>query len=208
MIPETRRRLRDSWGFCERHAWGGLAVEMAFRHRFLLGQTILYADLMERCLDAFNLQGPWQARRLAGRLVGDGHCMMCDMNAYGAGRGYARPALIEQGRRTDDLRTLAMETSSHWRKAVCAVCEGHSGAARCRRHLLEDIARNCRIALGRHRNALQQTHEHLLAYERSFVWGFRDTDRPEDRAALFNAIGWFSGWRPLLALMDETPSSF
>lgn len=35
MNPETRASLRRAWGMCERHAFGFVAVEAAFRSRFL-----------------------------------------------------------------------------------------------------------------------------------------------------------------------------
>jgi hypothetical protein len=47
MIPETRWRLRDASGFCQRHAWAHLAIETSFRRRFVLGPAILYEDLIE-----------------------------------------------------------------------------------------------------------------------------------------------------------------
>ncbi len=36
MFPDTRDALMRSLGFCKRHAWACLSVEMAFRDRFLL----------------------------------------------------------------------------------------------------------------------------------------------------------------------------
>jgi hypothetical protein len=42
--------------------------------------------------------------------------------------------------------------------------------------------------------------DHLEIYDRSFDWDRRNTEGPEDRAALFTAVGWLSGWGPLLTL--------
>jgi hypothetical protein len=48
---------------------------------------------------------------------------------------------------------------------------------------------------------LAAIYERLSIYDRSFAWETRCVPATADRAALFSAIGWLSGWRPLLALL-------
>ena len=49
-VPETWNALLRSYGLCERHAWMHIGVEMSFRDEYLLGPTILYAELIEKAL--------------------------------------------------------------------------------------------------------------------------------------------------------------
>ena len=60
--PETRRRFRESLGFCNRHAWQARA------HGDAIGQTILYEDLMTRVAE----------RMMSGALpVASSVCAVC-----------------------------------------------------------------------------------------------------------------------------------
>jgi len=79
MIPETRRALRRAWGMCQRHSYGFLAVDAAFRHGWLHAPTILYADLMERARAALDIGGLFWPARLAARLRARGPCLMCGL---------------------------------------------------------------------------------------------------------------------------------
>lgn len=85
MNVDTRWALRRAWGFCARHAWAALAVEMAFRSDYLLGPAILWVDLLERCL-------------IAWRLRPTGSCTICNMGIYWATKGAAKTEVLEQGR--------------------------------------------------------------------------------------------------------------
>ena len=40
--PETWNSLLGSYGFCERHAWIHMSIEMAFRDEYLLGPTNIF----------------------------------------------------------------------------------------------------------------------------------------------------------------------
>jgi len=44
--------------------------------------------------------------------------------------------------------------------------------------------------------------ERVSRYCRSFRWEFRGTDTDMDLAGLLAAVGWCSGWRPLLELLE------
>jgi hypothetical protein len=202
MIPETRRRLRRSWGFCSRHAWGYLGIETAFRPHHLLGPATLYEDLMGHAVTAFSASGPLVRDRLRRRLSSAGPCMLCELNVRKAGRGAAPPARIKRGRSVAALKNFAQETRNVWEPMVCGECRGTRAVLRCRIHLLEVLRGAEAIDLPAHSRAVANIHDHVSAFGRSCVWEHRGTDRPEDRAAVFSAVGWLSGWRPLLALVN------
>jgi hypothetical protein len=195
MEPDIRWRLRRAWGLCGRHAWGALAVEAAFRHDFLHGSAILYQDLMERALRAFELRGPLEVRRLARRLRATGPCLMCEMGLDRASRGAAREELLEQGRDLSQIRAFADRTRNFWSKAVCGKCLGDRSPRRCRPHLLEEVSGGSVVDVAEHRALVGHVVEHLRVYRQSFVWGYRHTETEEDRAALISAVGWCGGWR-------------
>lgn len=202
MTPEVRHALRQGWGFCERHAWGELAVEMRFRMVLLLGPVILYEDLIGRGLAAFPRFGPFRAKRLRHRLRPQAPCLMCDIGAHRAGGGAADMAMIRYGRQTDALREFALRHRTYWDPTVCGICRNNRTDTRCRRHLVESATSADSALLHDQVALLEATRRRLKAFGGSFVWGHYDTDSPEDRAALLTAVGWMSGWRPLLALVD------
>lgn len=202
MNPGTRRHLRRSWGFCERHAWAHLAVETAFRHRFLLGPAILYEDLIERCADAFSAPVSRLQLFLAWRLLPKGPCLMCEMKADRAGPGLVPPERVRQGQSTAVLRAFALEMRPRWASTICGTCRGDGNAHRCRAHLVADIRAGGRPDLRACREEFVDLRRHLGVFLQSFVWGHHGIDGPDDRAAIFRAVGWLSGWRPLLALTE------
>jgi hypothetical protein len=205
----TRWALRHAWGLCERHAWAALAVEMAFRSDYVLGPTILYRDLLERCREALPHSGPLREQRLLRRLRPSGPCMMCAMRLYWAtGRGVT-PELLERGRRTEELRTFAVSHRQHWQTTHCPLCVAGSWTATCpglgqlcRPHILKQG----KVDVGILRDFLEATLKQVWTLDRSFTPEYRGTATPEVRAGLLTAVGWFSGWRPLLALIDQSDS--
>jgi hypothetical protein len=199
MEPETRARLRRAWGFCERHAWGALLAEAAFRQGFLHGPAILYEDLMARAAGRFPTGGLWPARRLVHRLRSTGPCLMCDAGFRKGSPGTARPELVRAGQDPAALRAIAAATEQYWRPTVCGECLGVPARARCRPHLVDDAAGRRRPDAEEHRDLVETLTAHLAAYARSFIWEFRGTETRHDRAALISAVGWCSGWRGLLA---------
>lgn len=203
MVVETRHSLWRSWGLCERHAWAALAVEMAFRPTLMLCPCILYEDLLQRCIARFPKHGPLKPIRLAHRLLPRGPCMTCEMDAYHNGLGAAPSGLIAKGRAPNNLRAFALAHREHWEHTVCGTCRGDGSWPRCRRHLLEDIAAGAPSRLPDHRIMLERIRRHLVIFGRSFLWGHRGTDGPQDRASLLSAVGWFGGWRPLLDLIER-----
>ncbi len=206
MDPEIRQGLRRAWGFCERHAWAAMLVEAAFRPTFLHGPAMLYEDIMSRAAPAFDLFGPLQTLRLRINLRDRAPCLMCEMG-YGPGKeGKASQDVIERGANASHLRAFAGKTKEHWAKTVCGICSGSGSSQRCRRHLMEDATNGVVDLLSSHRDLVTYVHNHLLAYARSFVWGYHGTETDEDKAALITSIGWCSGWKPLLQIIaDASP---
>ncbi len=203
MIPETRWQLRRAWGMCERHSFIAVAVEGAFRHCFFHGPAILYGELMERAAAAFDVSGPLKGIQIARRLQETKPCLLCELG-YDAHRGsIVLPDYIQVGNNLTNIRAFAAATEPYWRARVCGCCAGTDARPRCRIHLRQDLA-NGGAVIKEHRALVEYIAEHVAKYRLSCVWDYRDTETTEDRAALISAIGWCSGWRPWLVLMDHT----
>jgi len=202
MVPEVRQSLRKAWGFCERHAWGAILVEAAFRGRFMHGPAILYEDILGSAIPALDLHGPVKNLRLRRNLRERGPCIMCEMGFGPETKGMASPDVIERGGDSSELRVFAEKTKKYWKRAVCGLCFGHESFYRCRRHLIEDTSNGAIEDISSHRDVIEYIFEHLVIYARSFRWECKGTDTEEDRAALISAIGWCSGWGPLLSILE------
>lgn len=202
MELETRLRLRRAWGMCERHSVAALSAEAAFRHSYLHGPAILYADLMDRAARAFETAGPLAGPRLARRLRLRGPCLMCELelgpNSPG---GFIPDERFAEGRDLSQMRSFMAESEPHWRGAVCGICACTASAVRCRAHLLFDLERDPAIELAPHRALVSQIAAHVDRYHVSFRWERRGTATAEDRAALVSALGWCSGWNALLCVL-------
>jgi len=203
MEADVRWRLRRAWGMCQRHAWGTLAGEAAFRQNYFHGPAILYEDILGRALRAFELTGPWPAARIARRLRPTGPCMMCEMGFDRRSRGSFNRERLDAGRDLTMIRRFAATTSEYWTGTVCGKCSGEGSRARCRPHLLEDARRGAAVDLVADRATLAGILERLAVYARSFRWESRDTATDRDRAALLSAVGWCSGWEAGLALFGD-----
>jgi len=202
MVPEIRRDLRKAWGFCERHAWGAVLVETAFRHSYMHGPAILYEDILGLAIPALDLHGPAKNLRLRINLRERGPCIMCKMG-YGPGtKGKASPDIVQIGSDPSHLQFFAQKTKKYWKRAVCGSCFGHESFYRCRKHLIEDASNGAIGDISSHRDVIGYIFEHLVIYARSFGWECKGTDTEEDRAALISAIGWCSGWGPLLSILE------
>lgn len=199
MDVATRWKLRRAWGLCGRHAWGALTTEAAFRHGYLHGPAVLYQDLMERALRAFQLRGALQTQRLARRLRATGPCMMCEMRLGSASHGAAQAERIREGRDPGELFSFAEATRRYWWRTICGRCLDDGSPQRCRPHLLEDLSPGGGGDLVRHRALVKDVLEHLTVYRQSFVWEYHGTETDEDRAALISAVGWCSGWHPWIS---------
>ena len=189
---------------CGRHAWGALIAEAAFRHEYLHGPAVLYLDLMEPALRAFQVRGALQTRRVAWKLRATGPCLMCDMGLSEMSSGAARPELVAAGRDPSQLRSFSAETRTYWWGTVCGRCVGNGSDARCRPHLVEEASLGTVGGLAEHHALVKYIFKYMRAYKQSFVWGYHGTDTEEDRAALISAVGWCSGWHPWIASFSFT----
>ena len=209
MNPYIRRRLQHAWGFCERHAWAFILVDAELRRGWMHGPAILYEDLMERAVVVFDFRAPDAVKRwrLARDLAAKGPCIMCDAGYGPDSEGYPKPEVVVRVRRLRETRAFAQRTSEYWKPAVCGTCSGKGSPQRCRRHLIEDAARGGLNDIGRHRGLVDHIARHMKLYSRSFRWECRDTETAEDMAALLAAVGWLSGWGPLLSMMEGGSAS-
>lgn len=201
MVPDVRYRLRKAWGFCERHAWGAILVEASLRHGYMHGPAILYEDLLEPAVQAIHLQGPLKNLRLLKGFRDKGRCLMCEMDLGPETRGAANPDLVERGRDPGELRVFARRTESYWRETVCGRCLGNGSWPRCRRHFIEDVSKGVMGSLLPHQDFLNYIFQQITLYSRSFRWECQGTETEENKAALISAVGWCSGWQPLLSIL-------
>ena len=205
MIPETRNALLRGYGFCERHAWVHISVEMSFRDRYLLAPAILYKALIDKSLRALRAPRRASFRSVMRQLRAEGPCFLCALRVKDASAGAARRERLDQGRDSSHLRSLAAELEPRWRGYVCPACAEEQSLDlalnRCRQHLLTDMERKAPVDLAWQFNVLNELSHHVGHYK-SFFSFERGDEIDQDRAALIAAIGWCSGWRPLLALLQ------
>jgi len=207
MCPDVRRKLREAWGLCERHAWGWLSTEAAFGKGYMLRPAIVYEDLMEQTVAAFDVCRPRHGQKLRRNLREKGPCFMCQ-SGYGPDTtGIVKPELVTRGGNLSELRALADMTFPYWGKAVCGRCALTGSPVRCRKHFLEEVTFDSADEFHRHKEFVTGMLDHLVKYRRSYRWGFHDTRTEEDAAALIMAVGWCSGWRILLSIMGEGAQS-
>jgi len=201
MEPETRQRMRKAWGFCERHTWGWISVEAAFRSGYLLGPAVLYEDVMERAVKFFHTNGPVQSARVRLHVREKGPCLMCESGYGPDSKAMAAAKLIERGRDLYHLRLVAERTRPYWRKDVCGICAGTESPMRCRKHFVRgDVDSVNHFPL--QKEFITSLFPHVANFLRSFRWEYRDTQTVEDMAALISAVGWCSGWTIFLELVD------
>jgi len=195
MNETTWGQLMDAWGFCERHAWIYLNVEMTFRHRYLRTATILYTALIEQALSVS------QARNVRPKLRSKAPCIICARNSSAAGTSPRQLKRFSQVMESHMFCDFATELEPVWRKKVCSICAGQAGAYRCRPHLLSDT-KTGKVHSDLQWADLENLHKSLERYGKSF--GQHGTNaHPQDAAALVTAIGWCSGWKPLLSFVGR-----
>jgi len=201
MTPSTRKRLWDGWGMCERHTWGFISVDAAFRNGYMHGPAVLYEDLMNRARSALVVRGCMQAWRSMRNIRDKGPCLMCEMNYGPHSKGAIEAHRVRKGRDVSELQALARRTTPYWRKALCGRCAGNDSAKRCRRHLIEEISRGMVSDLSPHASHIGSIARHIERYARSFRHGYHGTATDEDTAALISAVGWCSGWKTFLSIV-------
>lgn len=207
MEPDVRRRLHDGWGMCPRHAFAYLSVEATFRHQFMHGPAILYADLVSRGLAAFRIRGPGRNARIGERLRSKGPCHMCELGYGPDSTGFVRRDRLALARETRSWLEFLIGTRQGWNGWVCGRCAGAPTLVRCRPHLVEELSGHVATEMELQRKVLEALAGHLSRYERSFMWDFRGTAGEDDRAALVGAVGWCTGWRPFLDALVSARAS-
>jgi hypothetical protein len=206
MIPESWNRLLRGYGFCERHAWTHVSVEMSFRDTYLLGPTILYSALIEKSLRMATAPRA-NTHSVAWKLRATDTCFLCALNINDTATGAAPRARLDQGRDSGRLRAFARGLEPMWRGYVCTSCAGPESVGsrpnRCRLHLSADASARKLFDLSSQKKLLQKVHVSLTRYQSSFLAG-NPLASDRDRAAFGTAVGWCSGWRPLLALLRQS----
>jgi hypothetical protein len=205
MVPQTREHLRRAWGFCQRHAWGWLALECSFREHFLHGPAILYNDIMGRALAVFTKPLNFLTWRYG--LRNRDQCLMCNMGYGPQSTGFPRAEVLARGRDTTNLKFFAKKTRRYWDKYTCGLCAGkQTGGFICRPHFLIELShgrlKGADIDLEK-RIVTDSLSGQIRDYARSFTWEYRSTKTVENEASLITAIGWCSGWTELLILLKD-----
>lgn len=196
---DSWRQLMGGWGYCERHAWVALSVEMSFLRGFCIRSAYLYLHLLERGTEAL-ARAAGAKRSVVARLRQRRRCLICELNPQR--RGLLTDDRLAEGKDVGRLRAFAVELAPLWHGECCPRCAGGQTAGHlCRRHIIAAVNDGVPPNFEVERRHLANLLRHLEAFEKSFTWGLRGTDAPEDRAALLGAIGWCSGWSSLIALV-------
>jgi hypothetical protein len=196
---EAWHRLMGAWGYCERHAWVSLIVEMAHLNGFVSRSAFLYFDLLQQAAGVLGATGRNAKRTLAKRLGNRNSCMICEINPRR--RGWLSDAEINEARDQSRLRRFAVELEPLWQESRCPRCLGLATGGRfCRLHLREAVATDSPVAIEDELRYLSSLIARLETYAKSFMWEHRGTDRAQDRAALLSAVGWCSGWSSLASI--------
>jgi hypothetical protein len=164
MNPDVWYQLMRAWGFCDRHAWVHLNVEMAFRQRYLLGRAILYLALIDRGVRAVAPRPLASRSRIGLRLRPNGSCLICEMNLDPAICGAAPLQRLDRGRDTSILRAFAIELAPLWRSRVCTLCSGGDddiGKNLCRSHLVTELSAGRHLDVATEQAALRDLACHL-----------------------------------------------
>ena len=203
MNPEIRHRLRWGWGFCQRHAWGNLVVESAFRQDYFHGPAILYEDIMGLAQEYLKTD-LWHKTTLRLNLKMKGPCLMCDMGYGPQSVGHPMEEVLKKGRNISNFQNFAFGTQRYWKKYVCRICLGDQNYGHlCRPHLLSKLSQGQVKNIEAERHFVHYLSEQLRIYARSFGWEWRDTETVENKASLIGAVGWCSGWKTLFDILKS-----
>lgn len=192
----VRHHLWRSWGLCPRHSWQYTLLELERLSGRPLSTSILHQDLVQRAAR----RSRW-ARRLpaeAGRrlLLPRADCFTCEFVRIA--REGASPSDAGTQRRTA-ARELRRRPQL-WREWGCPECGAGEGV-RCRPHLLASGTFDGEGLTAQ----LEDLAVEIAALVRSFSWNARPAS-PRQRVAWVGAVGWFSGWAPVLTIAGaDTP---
>jgi hypothetical protein len=200
IAAEPWHQLMGAWGYCEHHAWMSLAVEMSALKGFISRSAFLYFDLLRHAVPILAPKASRARRVVARRLAARDPCMLCEINPRR--RGWLSDEELSKAKDQTRLRQFAESLAPLWQGNYCPRCIGAERSGRlCRRHLEAAIRENQTVNLDDDYQYLSSLLTHVETYAKSFMWDHRDSDSPEDRAALFSAIGWCSGWSSLATLV-------
>lgn len=205
MEVDVRRALWRGWGMCERHALGWLCVEAAFRHGYLHGPAIVYAELMAHACSVLGHRGRMNSRRTVAALRAQAPCLLCELGYGPASPGRAPPARVLIGRDPAALRAFVAACRGEWTRFVCGRCVGSASPARCRIHLRDELARGVAGDADGQRATVQAIAAGADRFQQSFRWERRGTATAADRGAFVAAVGWCNGWRALVDLLEGGP---
>ncbi|WP_334172624.1 hypothetical protein [Sinomonas sp.] len=223
MEPGLRSILRASLGLCPRHTWGYAVVEIelwqtgagARAGHQPFDVTILYEDLLEHVAAGLDRPAGLLHRHPERILVPTAPCRICTEMAgpehTGLRMGYAgsdTAALTDEANTLEHTRAWCRQTAPVWRGRVCPACDPdpdpdpdrgqQDPVRRCRAHLaalgpLEETVRGAVAArLRAIRSRMLRLTESMT--ERGAPAG------PEEDASWIEALGFFAGWGPPLAL--------
>jgi hypothetical protein len=200
IAAEPWHQLMGAWGYCEHHAWASLAVEMSALEGFVSRSAFLYLDLLRQAVAILAPKASRTRRVVARRLAAHNPCMLCEINPRR--RGWLSDAELSKAKDQTRLRQFAESLAPLWQVNYCPQCNGaERGGRLCRRHLEATIRANQSVNLDDDYQYLSNLLMHVETYAKSFMWAHRDSEGPDDRAALLSAIGWCSGWSNLAALV-------
>ncbi len=201
MYGSIRERLINAWGFCQRHAWGAILVESAFRDSYLHGPTILYANIMRLAVSALDLKGPFKNQRILLALSEKAPCMMCEMGLGPGSKGAINPDRVSRGRDATQLRVFARGSQTYWEGSLCGQCMENELPQRCRLHLTEEMSLGKLDGFEQNRKLVNYIMDQIMRYSLSFRWENRGTVTEENKAALVSAVGWCSGWQTFMSIL-------
>jgi hypothetical protein len=162
--------------------------------------------LIEKALGAVSRLQSVGQHALEHTLRSRGPCFLCTMNLRNSASGGAAPgSRLDRGRDISKLRAFAGRTALVWRSWLCPNCAGRQYTriepTLCRQHLIAAMCARTPVDISAQGNMLQDLFDHVAHYQDSFLAGGSEAS-DQDRAALIAAIGWCSGWRPLLAQLS------
>jgi hypothetical protein len=199
----NRRCCSDEcYGFCERHAWIHISVEMSFRDEYLLGPAILYSELIEKALGAVSRLQSVGQHSLEHALRSRSPCFLCSMNLRNSASAGAAPgSRLDRGRDISTLRAFAGRTAPVWRSWLCPKCAGHQYArldpTLCRQHLIAAMRARTPVDISAQGNMLQDLFDHVAHYQ-DFVSGWR-LGGVRSRSGGFDCCDWLVQWMAALA---------
>lgn len=203
VIGDIRRRIREHWGLCSRHAWGHAVVEIELweqgagaRHGhqpFDVG--VLYADLLDGVSHQPGRSGHSHRRALERR----GSCYVCQQLTMSAEQakhqigyaGFDSSRLGEEANRFSYTHGWLDETVELWRRQLCPRCSVGGTGVLCRRHLRDsDPDGSTALSTAEY---LDQFRDRLTTLTGSMAEG-GEPSTPEADASWIETLGWFHTW--------------